>query len=82
MPTKALEEPEVYRFQVDVIVLAKSRDEAEKAIRVRGPHLIRGVTYTLIRDKHWTNPAWRVTREGDEITVLPKRKRKKVFNEQ
>jgi hypothetical protein len=73
-------EPEVYRFQVDIIVLAASREDAEKAIRVRGPHLIRSVTYTTIRDKHGTHPSWRITQEGDQITVLPKRRRKEEFD--
>jgi len=73
-----MNEPVIYRYQVDVIVLAKSQEEAEKAIRIGGPHCVRGVTWTAIRDgAGWVNPAWRVERDGDVYNIEPKRKRQR-----
>lgn len=68
---------EVYRYELDVIVVADSQEEADKAIRIRGPHILREVKWSVIRAKHWTNPAWRVTDGEGVIDVQPKRKRRK-----
>jgi hypothetical protein len=68
---------EVYRYELDVIVVADSRDEADRAISIRGPHLLRSVRWSVIRDKHGTSPAWRVTDGKGEIDVRPKRQRKR-----
>jgi hypothetical protein len=62
-------------MEIDLIVAADSLADAEKAITVAAPHLMRSYRFTVIRDDKFDNPAWRVTDEDGEIKVEPKRKR-------
>jgi hypothetical protein len=68
----------VMRLKVDVIVAGKDREECERALSVRGPHLFREVVFELVRDGRngWVNPAWRITEADGQLTVEPKRRRK------
>jgi hypothetical protein len=82
MPTKTAKkksanksntEKEVHRYQLDIIVVADSRDDADRAVTIRGPHILRVLKWSVIRDAHGTNPAWKVTEKGSIMTVLLKR---------
>ena len=67
----------IYRYQIDVVVFADSQKEADNKITFKQPGFVRSVTWTTIREPHgWVNPAWRVMREGDVVTVEPKRGRR------
>lgn len=68
----------VYRYQVDVVVFAADQKEADERIRIQHPALVRSVIWTTIRQPDgWTNPAWRVTQEGEMVTVELKSKRRR-----
>jgi hypothetical protein len=68
----------VFRFELDLIVAADTLADAKKAIQVAAPHLLRSYRFTTIRDSQWTNPAWKVTDDGEDgIKVEPARRRAK-----
>ena len=71
----------VYRLEFDVVLIASSLKEAEERCKFPGPGFLRGYKFTTIREAEgkWQNPAWRVTQEGNILTVELKRKKPPEF---